>query len=106
MKSWSIRLRLTLWYLVVFATAQFGFGFGMWFILRQNLYEIADDQLVNQVDDLRHFLEAQKKNASVAKLQEEVTETYVLEHSGDYLQVLVAPEDWIYRARFMENMSL
>ena len=91
MKRLSIGLRLTLWYLVVFAAAQLLFGFGMWFILRHSLYEIADEALTNQVDDLRHFLEAQKKNASIAKLQEEVTEAYVLEHSGDYLQIYVLP---------------
>jgi heavy metal sensor kinase len=105
MKRLSIGLRLTLSYLLVFAAAQFLFGSGMWFILRHSLYEIADDELTNQVDDLRHFLEAQKTDASMAKLQEEVTETYVLEHSGDYLEVFVAPGDWIYRASLMQNVS-
>jgi heavy metal sensor kinase len=105
MKRLSIGLRLTLWYLLVFAAAQFLFGFGMWVILRHSLYEIADDELTNQVDDLRHFLEAQKKDASIAKLQEEVTEAYVLEHSGDYLQIYVLPEEWIYRAPLMQKMS-
>lgn len=106
MKRLSIRLRLTLLYLLVFAAAQFLFGFGMWFILRHSLYRIADDELTNQVDDLQHFLEAQKKDASVSKLQEEVTETYVLEHSGDYLQIYMAPQEWIYRAPFLQKMSL
>ncbi len=105
MKRLSIGLRLTVSYFVVFAAAQFLFGFGMWFILRHSLYEIADDELTNQVDDLRHFLEAQKKDASIAKLQEEVTEAYVLEHSGDYLQIYAPPTDWIYRASFMQKTS-
>jgi two-component system, OmpR family, heavy metal sensor histidine kinase CusS len=105
MKKLSIGLRLTLSYLLVFAAAQFLFGFAMWFILRHSLYQIADDELANQVDDLRHFLEAQKKDSSIAKLQEEVTETYVLEHSGDYLQIYVPGGDWIYRASFMQKVS-
>jgi hypothetical protein len=87
MQRLSIGWRLTLSYLVVFAAAQFLFGIGMWLILRHNLYEITDDTLADQVDDVRRFLEAQKKNATVAKLQEEVAEAYVLEHSGDYLQI-------------------
>jgi len=106
MKRLSIGLRLTLWYLLVFAAAQILFGFGMWFILRHSLYEIADETLTNQVDDLRHFLEAQKESASIAKLQEEVTEAYVLEHSGDYLQIYVHPDQWIYRAPYMQKISL
>ncbi|HEV3208131.1 MAG TPA: heavy metal sensor histidine kinase [Terriglobales bacterium] len=104
MKRLPIGLRLTLSYLLVFAAAQFLFGFCMWFLLRHSLYEIADEELTNQVDDLQHFLQAQKQNASIAKLQEEVTEAYVLEHSGDYLQIYAPPTDWIYRASFMEKM--
>ena len=79
----SIGWRLTLSYLAVFAAAQLLFGFGMLLILRHNLYEITDDALAGQVDDVQRFLEAQKSDASTAKLQEEVTEAYVLEHSGD-----------------------
>src|ERR1700741_4094870 len=81
----SIGVRLTLWYLAIFALAQLVFGAGMWFILRHNLYDLVDDGLEAQIDDLKSFLEAQKKDATLAKLQEEVTETYGIEHSGDYL---------------------
>ena len=98
MRRLSIGVRLTLWYVAVFAVAQLLFGAGMYFVLRQHLYSITDDALRDQIDDLTHFLEAQKKNATVAKLQEEVSETYVLEHSGDYLQIYGEMGDWIFRA--------
>jgi heavy metal sensor kinase len=103
MKRLSIGLRLTLSYLLIFAVAQLIFGLGMWLILRHNLYDIADDTLEGQIDDVRSFLEAQRKDASVAKLQEEITETYVLEHSGDYLQIQSEEGPWIYRAAFLEK---
>src|SRR5438132_524869 len=103
MKRLSIGLRLTLSYLLIFAVAQLIFGLGMWLILRHNLYDIANDTLEDQVDDVRHFLEAQHKDASVAKLQEEVSETYILEHSGDYLEVQDEQGTWIYRASFLEK---
>ena len=106
MQRLSIGWRLTLSYLVVFAAAQFLFGIGMWLILRHNLYEITDRALADQVDDVRRFLEAQKKNATVAKLQEEVSEAYVLEHSGDYLQIYDVEGEWIYRAPFLQKISL
>lgn len=105
-KSLSIGLRLTLSYLLIFAVAQLIFGLGMWFILRHNLYDIADDTLEGQVDDVRHFLEAQRKDASISKLQEEVNETYVLEHSGDYLQIQDEQGDWIYRSSFLQQHNL
>jgi two-component system, OmpR family, heavy metal sensor histidine kinase CusS len=106
-KKLSIGVRLTLWYLVLFAAAQLIFGTGMWFFARRSLYRITDDTLQGQIDDLTNFLEAQKKNATVAKLQEEVAEAYLLEHSGDYLQIYDDSDgSWIFRADFLRQHAL
>ncbi len=102
MRRLSIGVRLTLWYLVIFAVAQLGFGVGMWLILRHNLYEMVDRDLEGQVDDLKSFFEAQKKNASIDKLREEVNEAYGIEHSGDYLEVYVESGELIYRSTFLD----
>jgi hypothetical protein len=111
MRRLSIGLRLTLWYLAIFAVAQLCFGVSMWLVLRQHLYSIADAALTAQVEDLTNFLKAQKKNATVAKLQEEVSETYVLEHSGDFLQIYDSDGNWIFRSeklclRWMQSLGL
>src|SRR6266567_1954993 len=106
MRRLSIGVRLTLWYLAIFALAQIVFGAGMWFILRQNLYDLVDDGLEEQVDDLKNLLEAQKKDASLAKLQEEVHETYAMEHSGDYLELHADDGQLIYRSSFLEAHPL
>ena len=107
MKQRSIGFRLTLWYLLIFAAAQLVFGTGMWFLAQRSLYRITDDALRGQVDDLTNFLEAQKKNATVAKLQEEVAEAYLLEHSGDYLQIYDDTDGaWIFRADFLRQHGL
>jgi heavy metal sensor kinase len=106
-KKPSIGVRLTLWYVVLFAAAQLVFGTGMWFFARRSLYRITDDTLQGQIDDLTNFLEAQKKNATVAKLQEEVSEAYLLEHSGDYLQIYDDSDGvWIFRADFLRQHAL
>jgi heavy metal sensor kinase len=106
-KKLSIGVRLTLWYLVLFAVAQLVFGSGMWFFARRSLYRITDDALQGQIDDLTNFLDAQKKNATVAKLQEEVAEAYLLEHSGDYLQIYDDSDgDWIFRADALRQHGL
>lgn len=102
MKKLSIGTRLTVWYLAIFALAQVIFGAGMWFSLSYHLYDLADDSLENQIEDLKNFMQAQKKDASIAKLQEEVGETYLLEHSGDYLE-LTADGQLIYRSNFIQN---
>src|ERR1700722_7558016 len=106
MKKLSIGVRLTLWYLVIFALAQFVFGAGMWFILRHHLYDLVEDSLEAQVDDLQNFLQAQKKDASIAKLQEEVNETYAIEHPGDYLEIHAENGDLIFRSAFLRTHTL
>jgi heavy metal sensor kinase len=104
MRRLSIGVRLTSWYLVIFAAAELGFGIGMWLVLRQSLYSIADDALTAQVDDVTRFLKAQKpKNRTLAGLQEEVSEAYVLEHSGDFLQLCDEDGNWIFRASPLER---
>src|SRR5579862_1074994 len=94
----SIGVRLSLWYLAIFALGQFLFGGGMWLILRHNLYDLVDDSLEVQIDDFKSFMQAQKKDASIAKLQEEVNEAYGIEHSGDYLEVYAENAQLIYRS--------
>ncbi|HXR18097.1 MAG TPA: ATP-binding protein [Terriglobales bacterium] len=107
MKKLSVGVRLTLWYLLLFAAAQLVFGIGMWFLARRSLYQITDDALRGQIDDLTNFLQAQKKNATVAKLQEEVAEAYLLEHSGDYLQIYDDSDGaWIFRSDFLKQHAL
>jgi len=99
MRKLSIGSRLTLWYLAIFTAAELFFGVGMWLVLRQDLYGIADDALTAQVEDVASFLKSQKKkNMTVDKLREEASEAYVLEHSGDFLQIYDADGNWLFRA--------
>ena len=104
MRRRSIGFRLTLWYLAIFAVAQGLFGAGMWLALRQELYSVADGALTAQIEDLANFLKSQKKkNMTVMKLREEVSEIYDLEHSGDFLQIYDADGNWIFRAPLLEK---
>jgi heavy metal sensor kinase len=106
MKKLSIGLRLTLWYLAIFAVAQAIFGAGMWFILRTHMYDLVDDNLESQVDDLRHFMQAQRQDISPAKLKEEVTEEYDLERPANYLQIYLGNGEWMYRSAFLQEHPL
>lgn len=102
MRRLSIGMRLTLWYLAIFALAQVAFGAGMWFILRENLYDLVDDGLEDQVADFTKFLQAQKPDTSIAKLQSDVRDGYALQHSGEYFQVYAGNGEWIYRSSFLQ----
>ncbi len=101
----SIGMRLTLWYLAIFLLAELIFGAGMWFILRKNLYDIADATLEGQAADLERFLEA-RKDLPTAQLQAEISEDYKIERSEDYLQIYDADGSSIYRSRFLEEHPL
>jgi heavy metal sensor kinase len=103
MKKLSIGVRLMLWYLAIFALGEIVFGASMWFILRDNLYDLVDDQLESQIEDVKTFLQAQSRDTSMEKLREELRETYAAEHSGDFLQVSVESGDVVYRSRFLES---
>jgi heavy metal sensor kinase len=104
-KRLSIGLRLTLWYLGIFLLAELIFGAGMWLILRQNLYDIADNALQDQAADLERFLEA-RKDVPTAQLQAEISEDYKIERSEDYLQIIDASGNSLYRSRFLEEHPL
>jgi|SRR5579859_416439 len=104
MKRLSIGMRLTLWYLAVFALGEFVFGMGMWLILRHNLYDMVDDDIENQVEDLKAYLGTQKAS-DLAKLSEEVKGTYSIEHSGDYLALYSDRGEPIYESAFLQAHS-
>jgi heavy metal sensor kinase len=102
MKKVSIGLRLTLWYLAIFALGELVFGAGMWFMLRESLYDIVDDQLESQMDDLKSFLAAQPRDSSLQNLRDAVKGTYAAEASRDYLALYDENGTIIYRSAFLE----
>jgi heavy metal sensor kinase len=103
MKRIPIGLRLTFGFVFIFAIAQVIFGVGMWFVLRQTLYQISDHSLSDRSDDVRRFLDAQKKGATDAKFQEELAETYLIEHSGDYLEVFTGDGRCLFRSPSLQE---
>jgi Signal transduction histidine kinase len=106
MKRLSIGVRLTLWYLAIFALGEFVFGAGMWFILRENLYDMVDDDLEAQIVDLQTLLQVQDKNASASQLSEQLKATFGIERSGDYVAVYGENGDPLYRPLFWQAHSI
>jgi heavy metal sensor kinase len=102
----SIGLRLTVWYLVIIALAQLIFGVGMWFILRENLHDIADGALASQVEDVRRFLESERTDATLDELRKAVTVEYSAETGGDYLQIVDDDGNWIFRSPALAEHNL
>lgn len=103
MKKLSIGMRLTLWYLAIFALAQIVFGAGMWFILKHHLFDLVDDGLEEQVDDLRSLLQTLGPEPAMARLRQGVNDAYAIEHLGNYLALYDQSGDVIYCSSFLQN---
>jgi heavy metal sensor kinase len=103
MKKLSIGMRLTLWYVAIFAVAQIVFGGGMWLLLQHHLYDLVEDSLEDQMEDLKNFLASQSNDASLATLQQQINQAYALEHPGDYFELYTADGTPLYRSTFLKE---
>jgi len=103
MKKLSIGVRLMAWYIAIFALGEILFGASMWFILRNNLYDLVDDQLESQMEDVKTFLQSQSVGASTGQLREELSGTYTIAHTGDFLQITTETGDIIFRSNFLQT---
>lgn len=104
MKRLSIGLRLTVWYLAIFAVAQIVFASGMWLTLRYHLYAITDDNLRDEIADLRTLLESQAPDASNAALQEALGRSYA--DSGEYLELYDQSGNLIFQSPALRDRQL
>jgi two-component system, OmpR family, heavy metal sensor histidine kinase CusS len=106
MRRLSIGMRLTLWYVAIFAVGELVFGASMFLILRHNLYDLVDDGVESQIEDLKNFLVVQQKDATPAKLREAMAALYDHEHAGDFLAIHDQTGELIYRSRFLQTHKL
>jgi heavy metal sensor kinase len=99
MKRLPIRLRLTVWYLVVFSVALAAFGISVWVLVRQRLYSEAHEQLLSRVASVQHFMVAQGENSTADHMVRELKEEYDAEDEGTWLQIRGEDGQWLYRSR-------
>ena len=105
MKKLSIGFRLTLWYLAIFAVGEIMFASGMYAILRHNLYDLVDDGIESQVDDLKNFLATQPSDLETAKLRQAVTEAYSIQHPGDYFALYDSDGETLYHSDSLQGLD-
>jgi hypothetical protein len=98
-------MRLTLSYLAIFLLAEMVLGAGLWALLREGLFDVADDSLAAEAADLRRFLEAHK-DAPGAQLQADLAANYKIERSRDCVQISDSAGNVIYRSRFLDQHPL
>jgi heavy metal sensor kinase len=106
MRHLPIRLRLTLWYCVMFAAAAALLSVASWWMLRRSLVATEYHELQERAEDVQLLLAQQGPDADLTVLQQKFTEIYQVKDDGKYLQVLDQTGHWIYRSKRMMDAGL
>ena len=94
----SIRVRLTLWYSLVFATALFCIGLASLWMVHRAVTQLENNELQQRVRSVRRFLEARPAGESETQLQESIAAAYDVSHGNKWLQVIDEHGKWLYRS--------
>src|SRR5215468_3105492 len=102
MKRLSIGVRLTLWYVAIFTLGALVFAAGTWMILRHSLFDLIDDSMETQIEDLRSLLGTQQNAVTPAQVADQLASIYGHEHAGDYLEIYDESGQPVYRSRLLQ----
>lgn len=106
MKQLPIRLRLTLWYSIMFAAAALLLSAMSWWMLRSTIDATIHQDLQERIDDVRTQLQQTAPQVAQADLIATFDATYRHRDDGKWLQVLSQNGVWIYRSRRMADQSM
>ena len=106
MKPLPIRLRLTLWYCAMFATAAVLLSVSSWWMLRWSLAATEYHELQERAEDVQLLLTQLGPGASPELLQQKFGEIYEVKDDGKYLQVSDQYGRWIYRSKRLIDKGL
>jgi heavy metal sensor kinase len=93
-----LRVRLTLWYSLVFATTLLTIGFASLWMVHRAVDELEKNELQQRVRSVRRFLEARPKNESAEQLHDAITAAYDVSHGNKWMQAIDEHGDWLYRS--------
>jgi heavy metal sensor kinase len=105
MKPLPIRLRLTLWYFAMFASAALLLTFTSWWMLRRTLDATIHQDLQERVDDVRAQLQQFGLQLSPEEAQARFDSVYRHRDDGKWLQIMDENGRWIYRSPRMAALN-
>jgi heavy metal sensor kinase len=106
MRPLPIRLRLTLWYCAMFATAAVLLSVSSWWMLRRSLMATEYHELQERAEDVQLLLRQLGPDATPEFLQQKFAEIYQVKDDGKYLQVIDQDGNWLYRSKRMIDEGL
>lgn len=96
-----IRVRLTLWYFAMFASASALLCFASLWMLQRSVDETEYHDLQERAQDVQLVLSHEAPDRSTQQVSEDFAAIYELKDDGKYLQVRDEKGDWIYRSKRM-----
>jgi heavy metal sensor kinase len=96
-----IRLRLTLWYSVMFATAALLLSCTSWWMLRRTIDTTTRQDLQERIDDVRMQLQQFGTPLGSAGTQQRFDAIYHYRDDGKWLQIQDQDGHWVYRSTRM-----
>jgi len=100
-KALPLRIRLSLWYFAMFATAGCLLSVASWWMLRRSVDSTENHDLQERAEDVQLLLAHEDPRKTAADLTREFTEIYSIKDDGKWLQVLDQDGNWIYRSKRM-----
>jgi signal transduction histidine kinase len=108
MNPLPIRIRLTLWYFTMFASAAALLSLVSFLMLEQSLDKIEYHDLQERADDVQVVLSHEAQDRSILQLRADLAAIYDMRDEGKFLQVLDERGNWVYRSKRMiaQNLDL
>lgn len=101
MKALPIRLRLTLWYFAIFATAACLLSAASWWMLRRSVDSTEYHDLQERAEDVQLLLAHEDPSRSIEDLRKDFEGIYSIKDDGKWLQVMDQDGNWIFRSKRM-----
>ena len=102
MRVLPIRVRLTLWYFAMFASAAALLCLASLWMLARSVNETEYHDLQERAEDVQLVLSHEDPGRGLEQLREEFASIYDFKDDGKYLQVRDDQGNWIFRSRRME----
>ena len=98
MRPLPIRLRLSVWYFALFATAALLLSLTSWWMLRHTIEATLHQDLEERTDDVRMQLQQLGPQFSLDQAQGRFDSINRLRDDGKWLQILDQTGHWVYRS--------
>ncbi|MGD0831058.1 MAG: ATP-binding protein [Terracidiphilus sp.] len=101
MNSLPIRIRLTLWYFAMFASAAILLSLASLWMLQRSVDAAEFHELQERADDVQELLGHEDPARTLDQISKDFTEAYNFKDDGKYLEVRDEGGNWIFRSKRM-----